>query len=133
MASKTITSILECAPNIRCFAIASDELVVRSSKQEARSLPRSKRQQAARRYAKRWKRAIETIMDRARETTYGDLLRQLRELPCDAVTLTFDSEAADNAIDLMAARIQSGPNSGIGICEEIVSEDVAFVWLWNDK
>ena len=75
---------------------------------------------------------MESITECAKETAYDDLLSQLRVLPFDAVRLAFDSESADASIEAMVSEIQLRPNSAIGIWEQIVSKDLAFVWLWND-
>ncbi|ELP30094.1 hypothetical protein [Rhodopirellula baltica] len=133
MTSDTINMVLQHAPQTRCFAIGSDELAQRSSERESRSLPRSERKRAARNRYNKWKRAVDAIIADGKSTAYHDLIERLRQLPLDAITLTFDAETADAEIDRIATEIQLRPKFGVGIWEQLVSDELAFIWLWNDK
>lgn len=133
MISDTITNILKHAPKVRCFAIASDDLARTNSERATKHLPRTKRRQAARNEYNRWKRAIDSILDDAKTTPYDTIIERLTSLSLDAVNLTFDADSADKMIDKIAQAIQRRPTRGIGIWEQFASEDLVFVWLWNDK
>lgn len=133
MISDTITNILKHAPKVRCFAIASDDLARTNSERATKYLPRTKRRQAARNEYNRWKRAIDSILDDAKTTPYDTIIERLTSLSLDAVNLTFDADSADKMIDKIAQAIQRRPTRGIGIWEQFASEDLVFVWLWNDK
>lgn len=132
MTSDTIADILKYAPNVRCFAIASDDLAKRNSEKTTRQLPRSKRKQAARNAYNKWKRSVESIIDDARATSYDEIIRRLRSLPLDAVVLTFDKDSADSMIDTVADDIRQRPAIVIGIWQQFVSRELVFIWLWND-
>lgn len=133
MTSDTITKIVKHVPRVRCFAIASDDLARTNSQHATKRLPKSKRRQAARNEYNRWKRAIDSIIDDAETTAYETIVERLNSLPLDAVGLAFDAESADEIIDKMARAIHLRPAIGIGIWEQFASDDLVFVWLWNDK
>jgi hypothetical protein len=126
-------AIMKHAPRVRCFAIASADLAHLNSERATRNLPRAKRRQAARNEYTRWKRAIDSIIEDAKTTPYETTIKRLNSLPLDSVNLTFDAESADETIDRMARTIQLRPTLGIGVWEQFVSDDLVFVWLWNDK
>lgn len=133
MTSETIADILKHAPRVRCFAIASDDLARTNSEHAKKHLPRSQRRQAARNEYSRWKRAIDSIIDDAKTTPYATIIKRINLLPLDAVNLTFDADSAEDMIDKMALTIQLRPMLGIGVWEQFASDDLVFVWLWNDK
>ena len=134
MASDTIAQVLKFAPNVRCFAIASDDLAKRNSERATRHLPRSNRKQAARNAYNKWKRSVEFIIDDAKAAGYDDplIIERLKSLPLEAVNLTFDADSADSMIDRVSDEIRQRPAIGIGIWEQFVSEELVFIWLWND-
>lgn len=132
MTSVTIVDILNYAPNVRCFAIASDDLARRNSEETARRLPRLKRKQASRNAYNKWRRSVESIIDDAKATSYDAIIQRLKSLPLDAVRLTFDPDSADSMIDAVADEIRQRPASGIGIWEQFASEELVFIWLRND-
>lgn len=132
MTSNTIVEILKFAPNVRCFAIASDDLAKCSSERATRHLPRSKRKQAARNAYNKWKRYVETIIDDAKAAGYDEIIERLKSLPLEAVCLAFDADLADSMIDRVSDDIRQRPGIGIGIWEQFVSEELVFIWLWND-
>ena len=133
MTSDTINTVLQHAPQTRCFAIGSDDLAQRNSERESRRLPRAERKKAARNRYNKWKRAIDVIIADGKSTAYDDLIERLRQLPLDAITLTFDPESADIEIDRIASDIQLRPAIGVGIWEQFVSDELVLIWLWNDK
>ncbi|MEM6365957.1 MAG: hypothetical protein AAF745_16125 [Planctomycetota bacterium] len=133
MTSVVINTVLKYAPQTRCFAVGADDLARRNSERESRNLPRASRKKASRnRYAK-WKRAVDGIISDGKSTAYDDLIERLRQLPLDAITLTFDPDTADAEIDRIASDIQSSHKYGIGICEQFVSDELVLIWLWNDR
>lgn len=133
MTSETIADILEYAPNVQCFAIASDDLAQRNAERAAKQLPRAQRRKAGRYAHSRWKRSVDSIIDDARTIDFNAIIARLETLPLDAVHLTFDAQSADEMINRLADEIRERPTTLIGIWEQFVSDDLVFVWLWNDK
>lgn len=133
MQSETITAILSHAPATRCFAIGSDDLAHRHSERATRNLPKPQRRQAARRHYQKWKRNIDSIIADAKDISYEATISRLEALTLNAVRLAFDPVTADETIDLMADEIRQSSKYGIGIWEQHASDELVFVWLWNDK
>lgn len=133
MTSDTIADILKHAPSVRCFAIASDDLARANSERAAQRLPKSERRQRARNEYNQWKRAVDSIIADAQTRPYDTIIERLNSLSLDAVSLTFDPDSADDMIDKMVKTIQLRPTLGIGVWEQFASDDLVFVWLWNDK
>lgn len=132
MTSETVTDILTHAPHVKCFAIASVDLARSASKDASRRLPRARRRQAARNTYNKWQRQVDAITEEARSTSYDEIIQRLQSLPLNAVRLTFDPESADSMIDAVGKEIFHGPLPGVGIWEQFVSDELVFVWLWND-
>ncbi len=132
MTSEFIGEILQHTPEIRCFAIGSNELAIRQAEKLARRMPRTKRRQAARNHYRRWERQIDSILQDGRSADYETTIHRLESLPLEAVRLAFDAEAADTLIDDVANTIRQSQRSGIGIMEQYASDEIVFVWLWND-
>lgn len=130
--SETITNVLRHAPNVRCFAIASGDLARRNSARSVKRVARAKRKRAARKEYDRWKRSVDEIINNARNQTYDDTVAEIKLLPLDAVRLAFDAGEADRLIDAMEKEIHE-KTYPIGICEEFASDEVVFVWVWNDR
>jgi hypothetical protein len=133
VASETINSVLQHAPQTRCFAIGSEDLARRNSERASRGLPRPKRSNATRTRYNKWKRDVDSIIADGKSAAYDELIERLRQLPLDAFTLTFDAATADTEIDRIASDIQLRPTIGVGIWEQFVSDELVLIWLWNDK
>lgn len=132
MTSETIAEILEHKPNVRCFAVGSDDLARRNSHKLARQLPRPKRKQAERKHYLRWKRSIDSIIQDAPNSDFSLIVTRLESLPLEAVHLAFDPRSADELVDKLSLEILDRPTAGIGIWQQFASDSVVFIWLWDD-
>lgn len=132
MNSETIAQILKYAPTVQCFAVGSDDLARQNSVLSVKHRPRTERKRAARNAYRRWQRLVQSIIDDARSAEYDHLISCLQALPLDAIRLTFGATSADSMIDQVSEEIQEKSWTLIGIYEQIVTDELAFVWLWND-
>lgn len=110
----------------------SDDLARTNSELAKKYLQRSERRKAVRKQFNMWKRAIDSIIEDAKTTPFDSIVDRLKSLPLDAVNLAFDAESADNAINEVAKAIRLRPTSSVGVWEQFASDDLVFVWLWND-
>ena len=133
MTSETINAVLQHAPQTRCFAVGSGDLAQRNSELDSRSLPRVDRKKAARNQYNKWKRSVDDIISDAKCIAYDEQIERLRQLPLNAITLTFDAESADAEIIRIASEIHLRPKYGVGIWEQFVSDELVLIWLWSDK
>lgn len=129
--SEFLDELLANAPDVRCFAVASEDIAIQNSQQLPSRVVGSDRKKGAKQHLAKWKRRVEDIIRTAKGRPYDDVVKDIESLPLDAVRVAFDPIQADNFIDELTNKIRLR-QCGIGIWEQFATDEIVFVWIWQD-
>ncbi len=126
-----IAEILRYTPTLEYFVVGSEEVTRDNIRHECRAVPRADRQRQIRSKLRRWRRRVDQIIANARRAPTETTLGLLQSLPHDALVLAESADDAKVLMDKFGRQVAKG--HGAGVFEQVISEQIAIIWLWCDK
>lgn len=124
-----IADILASTPTVRHFLIGCEEV---GTPEIEKRLPAAERRKRKHTKLRSWRRRIDRLLKSAPSRTTEETLGALSQLCVPGFVHAASVEEANRVMDEFAA-VASGGRWLVGVHEEILTPEIAVIWLWRDR